>query len=387
MDEKKRPNLFLRALAFLVTAALVLGAVFLVANWQKLNFDSLKRWFTYRSLQKNEAGQAESFPYGGGDESCFALSGKDLLVCSTSGARLYAPDGSAYIDQTCRLDRPMCAASGTSALVYDAGGVDLFVYKDRQQVWSYAAESGRTLLSASLSEQGLLTTITRGNGLKCVVTTYDSQFQKRLDIEISSRFVTDAVLSPDGTTLAVATAGQSGGSYDSQLAFYAVSRTAQDVEPDAVCSLGRSAVLQLRWSGQAPAVLTEDALTFVSADGTVAGSYPFNGRFLKGCSMDGDGFTALLLGKYRAGTASELVLVDQAGEQTASLPVTDQVLSLSAGGHYVCLLSAGRLNIYTKDLEPYCSAEAVLGARRALQHADGSVTLITGETARLYLPN
>ena len=45
---KKRPNRFVRFLAFLVTLALMVGAVALVANYDKLNFDFIKRWFSYR---------------------------------------------------------------------------------------------------------------------------------------------------------------------------------------------------------------------------------------------------------------------------------------------------------------------------------------------------
>ena len=51
--EEKRKNPILRIPAFLLTVALVLGTVFLVANWQKLNFDFIRRYFTYRSLAKN----------------------------------------------------------------------------------------------------------------------------------------------------------------------------------------------------------------------------------------------------------------------------------------------------------------------------------------------
>ena len=73
-DDKKRPFLH-RMLTFLITAALSLTALFLVANWQKLNFDFIRRYFTYRSLERNESGQVESFRYTGGSGSSFALLG------------------------------------------------------------------------------------------------------------------------------------------------------------------------------------------------------------------------------------------------------------------------------------------------------------------------
>ena len=101
-DDKKRPFLH-RMLTFLITAALSLTALFLGANWQKLNFDFIRRYFTYRSLERNESGQVESFRYTGGSGSSFALLGSDLLVCSSSGVRLYSESGAAYVDQACNL--------------------------------------------------------------------------------------------------------------------------------------------------------------------------------------------------------------------------------------------------------------------------------------------
>lgn len=389
MEEKKdkRSNPLLRALAFLLTLALVLGAVFLVANWQKLNFDFIKRRFAYRSLAKNDAGQAESYPYSGGISSAFAQVNGDLLVCSTTGIRLYSPAGEPILEEACSLSDPVCAAVGATALVYDAGGEDLFVYRDREQVFSYAPPSGSAVISASLSAQGRLVVVTQSSGLKGTATVYNDSFQPLLGVNISSRFVTDAVLSPDAATLAVATAGQTGGVYDSQIALYAVNRSPEQSDPDTVYSLGGNTVLALDWSQNALRVVGDRALELVNADGASAGSYSYGGRFLKGFALDGDGISALLLGQYRAAANSQLITLDATGTEQASASLSDQVLSLSASGRYLSVLEAGRLVIYDRDLTIYHQGSDVPGARKVLQHSDGSATLIAGETARLYLPD
>lgn len=389
MDEKKekRSNPLLRALAFLLTLALVLGAVFLVANWQKLNFDFIKRHFAYRSLAKNDAGQVESYSYNGGISSAFTRVNGDLLVCSATGVRLYSPAGEAFLEESCALANPVCSAVGSTALVYDAGGDSLFVYRDREQVFAYTAPSGSSVISASLSTQGRLVVVTQSSGLKGTATVYDESFRPRLDVNISSRFLTDAVLSPDAATLAVATAGQSGGVYDSQIALYAVDRSADQTEPDAVHSLGGNTVLAMDWPNKTLRVVGDRALELVQTDGSSAGSYSYNGRYLKGFSLGGDGFSALLLGQYRAAASSQLITLEAAGAEIATLPLTEQVLSLSAAGRYLSVLGAGRLTIYDQNLGVYHEGTEVQGARKVLQHPDGSATLIAGETARLYLPN
>ena len=116
MEEKKKHPLP-RVLAFLLTAALLFGTVFLIANWQKLNFDFSRRYFAYRSLEKNDNGQAESYRYIGGVGSSFTQLGDDLLVCSESGVRLYSPTGTAYVDQPSVFSNPFVTTGDRKSVV------------------------------------------------------------------------------------------------------------------------------------------------------------------------------------------------------------------------------------------------------------------------------
>lgn len=385
MEEKKKKPL-LRLLTFLLTAALLLGTVFLIANWRKLNFDFIRRWYAYRSLTKNESGQVESYRYIGGVGGSFIQLGDDLLVCSESGVRLYSPSGTAYVDQPSALSHPFVTTGADAALVYDAGGSDLFIYRNREQVFSYSAPEGNSILYASLSAQGQLVLVTQASGLKGEVTVYDSTYAPLYGLKISSRFVTGAELSPDGKTLALATSGQTGGIYDSQIGFYGFPRGAEETDPDTVCSLGNNTILALNWASDPLRVLGENTLAFVSPDGTLAGSYSYDRRVLKGFSLEGNSCT-LLLGKYRAGSSADLVMVDTGGQELASQSMSDQVLSMSSAGRYLSVLTADGLTIYSGALETYHTTANLQGARRVLQRSDGSVTLISSETARLYLPN
>lgn len=385
---EKKQNPLLRLLAFLVTVVLVLGAVFLVANWQKLNFDSIRRWVNYRSLERNSSGQVESFSYNGGSGSAFAALGDDLLVCSGNAVWLYAPTGGTYLEENCALNNPIVTSVGTMGLVYDAGGTELYVYRDRERVFTFSAESGKTILSASLSQQGLLTIVTQASGLKGSATVYDSSFQPRWSVNLSSRFITDAILSPDGSTLALATAGQTGGVFDSQIALYSADRTAADGQtPNAVCSLGNSTVLALSWTSDAIRVLSDDTLFLVSGQGELVASHSYGGQYLKGFSLSGGSFSSLLLGRYRAGTDTRLVTVDDKGRELAVMDLNEQVISLSSAGRYLSLLTPRGLTIYTQTLEAYHELEATQGVRKLLQREDGSVFLISAETARFYLPD
>ena len=150
--------------------------------------------------------------------------------------------------------------------------------------------------------------------------------------------------------------------------------------------MGNNAILDLRWTSIGIWALGESGLYIVSGDGALSGSYDYGGRYLKAFSLDGDGTASLLLGKYRAGSTAELLTINASGELAGALPVEEQVLSLSAAGRYVGVLTADRLDIYSQDLELYNTLNGTQNAQKVLQRSDGSAMLIDSTTARLYVP-
>lgn len=384
---KKRPSLLVRFLAFLTTLALVAGAVFLVAHRDVWNLDSLWRWIRYLGVERSDTGQADSFPYEGGSTNRFALLDGELLVCSPTTIRLYSGSGAVSLEKTVSMEQPVVDVNAGSALVYDAGGRELLVVSGAQEVFSLTLEEEESFLSARLSVGGYLAVTAQTSGYKGVVTVYDPSFQAVLRINLSSRFITDAAVSPDGSTMALLSLGLSGSSFDTHLEFYRLSRSEEDVEPDLTCSLGNDVILDMDWKSDGIWLVGESALSIYAADGALSGRYDYGGQYLKNYSLDGSGYAVLLLGKYRAGSGTTLLAVDAAGSAAASLSFDEQVLSLSAAGNYVAVLTAGNLQIYSQELNLYRTLETTQGARLVLQRADGSTMLINADTAHLYVPN
>lgn len=379
---KKKPNIFVRLLAFLVTLALLLGAVAAVVYRDRLNFDSIRRWFVYRSLEKSDSGQTESFQYDSAGKGGYSRVGDDLLVWSTAGVRLYSSGGVEYLNESLTLNRPVADTCGSAALIYDAGGNVLHTYEDRSTSFVLNTEQGHEILSARMGPGGSFAVTTRESGYKGVVTVYSSGGHPVVGIRISTRFVTDGLLSDDGKTVAVLTVGQNEDVFESGLDLYALDG---DV-PFASYSLGNNAILDLRADGSAFWALGESSLSVARADGSAAVHYDYTGRYLKDYALEGDGFSALLLGKYRAGSGAALVTVGADGQELASLDLEDQVLDLDASGRYVAVLTAAGLTLYTKDLQLYDALENTMGARSVVLRSDGTAFLVGGETARLYIP-
>lgn len=381
---KKKPNPILRLLAFLLTLALLLGAVALVAYRDRINLDAIKRYFTYRSLERSDSGQIDAFQFDSSGRGGFSSLGDDLLVWSSAGIRLYSSSGVEYLNDALSLLHPMADIRDDAAVVYDAGGTTLRVYADRAQIFSLDAEQGHEILSARMGPGRTLAVVTRETGYKGVVTLYGSDFQPTMAIRISTRYVMDAIPSQDGKTIAaVLTVGQSNNTFESTLALY---DRAGD-EAFAQCSLGNNAILDLSCSGGVFWALGETGLSIVSTDGAANLTCDYGGAYLKDYSLGGDGYAALLLGKYRAGSSTTLTTVDTKGETIATLDLEDQILDLATSGRYVAVLTASTLTIYTKDLQVYETIDNTMGARNVVLRSDGTAYLASGETAQLCIPD
>lgn len=383
---KKRPSRLVRFLAFLLTLALIAGAVLLVVNRDKLNFDALKRWFTYRSLSSDDVSGGEPFPYQGGGSLTLRACGGDLLAVSQTGARLYSPGGTAYVEDTFSMDDPVCQVSGKAAVVYDAGGSALRVYKDRAQVFDLD-NSEATILSARLNDDGYLAVVTRSNGYKGAVSVYDSDYKLYMTLQLSSAYVLDAVVAPDDRSLLVVTAGQENRFFHSTLAQYVFA----DLDPAApvaknTWSLDDNLPLDLVWDERGVRVVSQYAALAADSAWSQTGRFSWSDRYLKQFSLLADDCFVVLTSPYRSGSQTTLEVIGRTGEVSASLELNRPVSAVSAAGKYIGVLTSQELNIYTRDLKLYATVENDQDATNLVMLSDGSAYLATRDAAWLCLP-
>ena len=380
---RRAPRFLLRLVLFLLSAAVVLGAVAVVVFRDRLNLDSIKRWIHYRTLSISDSGRAESFAYDGTLEDTFAVLDGDLLVCSSNTISLYSGSGTRYVSQSVNMDNPVVDTNGSLAVVFDAGGDELYVLGQRELIWQ--GEDLDSILSARLNRSGYLTVVTQSSGYRGVVTVYDATYAPLMSVNLSSAFVMDAALSDDGQTLSIITVGQTEGVFQSTLSLYAMDASdSGQFTPDTTLSLGSTVVLDSRHTSDQVWMVGDRGLTIANHQGEAV-TADWSDLYLKRYTLDGDGFAAALLGRYRAGSQAQLWVVDSQG-QTRTMDVSQQVLSLSAAGRYIAVLTGDRLDIYTADLELYASLDGTQGARSALVLEDGSAILLSADTASFYIP-
>ena len=132
--------------------------------------------------------------------------------------------------------------------------------------------------------------------------------------------------------------------------------------------------------------VSDTCLTYASPAGEVRATYSYAGSYLREYDLHGDGFTALLLNRYKSGGVGRLVTVDTDGQEIAALDVNEEILSISAAGRYLAVLYMDSVEIYTEELEIYAQLEGTDYARSVLMRQDGSALLLAAESAHLFLP-
>ena len=370
------PHLW-RVIALAVTVVMLVGAVYLVVNRDKISFDAFRRLIAYHKTETDENGLSEPFTYSGGMDNCFGVFEDGLLSCSATQMELFSRSGQLVLEQTVNIAQPAMDIHGDFAVVYDVNGTELYLLHDGDVTQTYQASAGH-ILSARVNENGWLTIVEQATGYKASVTVYNSAFQPKVTENISSAYVMDAAISPDNTQLALVTIGEGSDGFSTVLQFYNV----KDGEESGRCVLGSDVVLDLNWQEDALWLEGEYGVYCVQ-DGVITGEYTDSTRYLQEFSLGGEGYAVLYFSKYQGGNAGSLTLRAVDGSER-SFGINEEVLSVSANGGYFAVLTGSKLTIYDRDLTEYATLDAT-SARRVLMRADGSAILLSAGSAQLFI--
>lgn len=382
-ETPRKRDRFRRFVIFFLILAAVLAVVIVAAYRDGTGFDALKRLFSYGG--GSEVTEETGYHYDASDSNRFAVLGDSLVVLSDTKLQVLGRNGEELWSASVRMSAPALETGGGRAVAYDVGGTELYVVDETGEVLTLTASADAPYLSARLNGDGWLTVTTELPGYKGGVTAYNSQGTEVFSLTASDRFVMDARVMDDDTTLAVVTLGQENSVFVSNIVLYSL-ETAGVVEPYADYDVTDGLVAAIGEQGDRLTAVSDTSLTFATTGGDVKASYSYAGSYLREYDLGGDGFTALLLNRYKSGGVGRLVTVDTDGQEIASLDVNEEILSISAAGGYLAVLYTDSMVIYTEALEVYAQLEGTGSARNVVMRQDGSALLLAADSASLFLP-
>lgn len=371
-----------RILALILTGVFLCSGVVLVVYRDHFNLDALKRHMTYRSLEKDDQGQTAEFTYTRDATNAFASLNGSLVLCSDTALQLYSNSGVLYIDRQVKMNDPVISVCGTYAVVYDVGGNNLYVIHNKEVVFEYTSKTGCDLLSARVNENGCLAVVEEASGYKASVRIYNSAFKLVLAENVSSEYVVDVVISPSNSQFAVVSIAQRSGKFSSIVSLY------DGKEGDQLAStvLEGQFILELHWQSNNIWLQGNDSATVLDQELNVLGTWSEPNQYLQGYSLNGDNYAVEVASWYKAGGSGEVLLIDERGDTACSKAISGEVLSVSAAGRYIAVLTAEALTIYTSnDLEEYAQINNN-GSKRAIIHSDGATMMIGADSTWLYVP-
>lgn len=361
-----------RGILLLVLIVVVLGL--LTATVFRETIASQLRHLTYS--------QKDDFPHNAQANSLFIGKGNDLLVCTQTQVQLFSPTGTAYVKETVSMENPALNVAGKYAVVYDVGGKQLLLIEGESLVQKLELSGENTILCATVNEKGWVAVTSKEGGYKGVVTVYNPAFEAVLAIRLSSRYVSDAVVTPDCRGVYLVSPGHWEGAFENTLLYYTFS---SKEEPTREISLGSNVVLSIR-SGSKCWILGDKSLVILDSSCVVTASYGYEDRYLKMGSLQGNGFAALFLSLSDSGSGGTLVTVNDEGEAYGVLPIEGQTLALAAQSDTVAVLTTGDIVTTTRKLEQYTSEPNQRGARNIALYQDGTAALISSAAVSLYFP-
>lgn len=362
-----------RLILLLIVAAVVVGLLFATVFRERVSF----------GLRQLTSTQAEDFPHNAQSSSLFLGLGNNLLISTSSQIQVYSPSGAAKLKETVSMTAPALNSAGDYAVVYDVGGQHLAVVKDDVLLHSLDLPTEETILCATVNSSGWVAVTSKISGYKGVVTVYDTSMEAVQSIRLSSRYISDAVVTPDCRGVYLISPGQLSGGFENTLLYYTFSSREYATRE---VSLGSNVVLSILSDGKCW-ILGDQSLMILDSSGVMEDSYDYSSQYLKLGTLQGNGYATLFLSRSASGSSGTLVTVDSNGKEIGSLHIQGQALALAARGQDIALLTTGDIYTTTRKLENYRTLANQMGIRNLAIYQDGGVALIGSASVSLYYPS
>lgn len=379
-DEPKKHSLRARIAAVIALVVLICAAVAVILLRETVGLDGVRRFVRYLNVSQADADGRFSFDQH--SSNAFAAGDDGLSIASVGGVTVYEENGEELYTFSRGLSNPAAQVGDRVTLAYDVGGTTLLAISHTRGLTADVTAGG-TLLDADISTDDAIVYCAVESGKKTVLTVLDEDQNEIYQWLSSSSFLSPCAVADGGGQAAAVAVGQSDHTFSSTLLLFDTGSQDQPVS----LPLGNLLVYDLDYlSGQTLCAVGENEAVFAETDGSLSGRFDYDGRYLKDYSLGGDGFLVLALNRYQAGSSYSIVTVDEKTCEPTEQYLGVEVLSVSASGKYLAVLTVDGLSIYTSDLELYGQTQETGAATRVLQRSDGTALLIEGASASLFIP-
>ena len=373
---KKEKRLGARILVFAIVLVIV---TLLVLFGTKLAGGSLRRIVYMIGSGVSGSAEETTIQFDSNSANRFHAFSGGFAVLSADGMHIYSMSGKEKGFTALSYHSPSIAGSKKTVAAYDRNGQSFTILNEKKILLQQQTDA--PIIALSMNRAGAFSTITAGPDCRTRVIAYSSSFQELYKLHSAEQYIIAAPISEDTKRMATLSFSASGGQFSGQIGFYRLDQE----EPVATVALSDCTPLSALFESNGElTVLCEDRLLRFSPDGEQRFEQRFDGLSIANASL-APGGSSVLLDTYQVGGDGKLLLISNSGA-VQTLPMTEEVLSVSSAGGYTALTFSDRIVVYRADGSEYHTFQLAQGARFCLMRDDGTVFAIGANYATLLIP-
>ncbi len=367
--QRRRKKNSKHILAIITTLLVIIGAIMLFLYRDKLS-DAL-------SDTSGSGGEvfsdSEPFTYENGSRQLFGLVGDNLAISSSTGLQVLDSNGKTICRQVFSMTNPGLSSGEDFCAFYDVGGKSLRVLRNGDCT---NLDTEYPIISVSAGSAGHLAVAEQESGYKGAVTVYDSSNAPVYKWYSGTGYVLDAMVSPDGASLAVLCVDGTG----SVLHFFKLNSE----EEYSSVSIPNELAFKLSYmkSGEL-CVLSENAIHFFSGSGKQLQFYSFGESYLAKYELSSE-ICAVVLNKYLSGSEVTLLSFSSDGNVLGTVSLTVEPVSLFAQKQKLLTLCTDEIFVFSRELRTLSQGRVVPGSKSAVLTPRGGIYLLSSHYAEKY---
>ena len=232
----------------------------------------------FGAMMSSETGGFSNVVYNGSEHMKFdafknglaAVSGDKYLYFDASGIRM--------IEEDSGCSDPILVPADKYLLLYDLGGTGYSIYNQLTRI--VRRDTGHKILCADMSDSGAFLLVTRSRETRYVVEVYNAAFNHTMSI-YKENYVLDAAISPDGTSVMIASAVPDDTDFRCEAAFCRVGQ-----EDSVTVTYNHTMPLNVCASEEGFLMLCDTALYFYDFDGNLRTTVSLAGTALSYADMN-----------------------------------------------------------------------------------------------------
>ncbi|MBQ5320881.1 MAG: hypothetical protein J6K88_02285 [Oscillospiraceae bacterium] len=324
-----------RLIVLAVAFVIIIGAVILRESISKENLTaSVSDFFS-------SFGSGEGFPLtvpGSRTVQAQSLNSGTAVLTQTQFF-VYNKTGKELQSSVHGFSNPLMARSGNKTVVYDRGGNGIKVYSKTKQLFSYTFEN--TIYGVEMSDK-YIAVITASQTHSSEVIVFTNTYKERMKWYCAEGRVTSIAFDDFSSEIYAAVVDAENGGYVSSV--YKID-VAENEEKGSIKLQGMLAMSLKKINGSVT-VIGDERIDFLSSDLENMGSYSYGGKALVSLSDKMNETIVLALSDSENDRGGVIVTLNNKGEESAKIAVSEDITAVDCYKNYIAYLSASKLNIY-----------------------------------------